>query len=138
MGRIRLLRVVLKRSGATKVLIVFLVTYAICALAVQIAEPGVDSFLDALWFLWAVSLTIGLGDITAITFVGRTATIICSLFALITTAIVTAVIVDYFNEVRHAQLDSSISAFLDKLENLDKLDKDELREISEKVKKYRK
>ncbi len=138
MRRFNLFRIVLKRSGVNKVAIGFLATYAICALVVLIAEPGVDTYGDALWFLWAVSLTVGLGDFTAVTTIGRVATICCSLYALMATAITTAVVVDYFNERRAAELDASAETVLHKLEHLDELDKDELRAISEKIKKLRK
>lgn len=138
MRRFHLFRIVLKRSGVNKVALGFLATYAICALVVLIAEPGVDTYGDALWFLWAVSLTVGLGDFTAVTVVGRAATVCCSLYALLATAITTAVVVDYFNERRAAELDASTATVLDKLEHLDQLEKEELRAISEKVKKLRK
>ena len=138
MGRFRLLLVVIKRSGAEKVVSFALVVGLVCALVVQIAEPNVDSYFDALWFLWAVSMTVGLGDYTAVTALGRLSAIVCSLTGLVTTAILTAVVVDYFHEVRQAQLNSSVTTFLDKLEHLDELDKSELKELSNQVKKYRK
>ena len=54
MKRFQLFRIVLRRSGVNKVAIGFLATYAVCALVVLIAEPGVETYGDALWFLWAL------------------------------------------------------------------------------------
>lgn len=116
----------------------FLSVYLACGLIVLWMEPGVTTYADALWFLWAVSLTVGLGDFTAVTIVGRLATIVCSLFALIATAVITGVIVDFFNESRMQQLDGSVTEFMDKLEHLDELDKDELKGISQRIKRLRK
>ena len=135
--RLHLLFVVLRRSGVYKVLLVFLVFYMLCALVVLCAEPGIERYGDALWFLWAVSTTVGLGDITAVTIAGRVATILCSLYAIATTALITGVIVDYFNEERQRQYDESLTLFLDKLERLPELDHDELVSISKKVKRNR-
>lgn len=133
----RLLVLVLKRSGAWRVLGSFCVVYLVCAAVVCAFEPAVPTFGDALWFLWAVSTTVGLGDLTAVTTVGRIASVICSLSAIVTTAIVTAIIVDFFNELRQSQFDESLTVQLDKLEHLSELSKQELDEISEHVRRLR-
>ena len=135
--RLHLLFVVLRRSGVYKVLLVFLGFYMLCALVVLFAEPGIERYDDALWFLWAVSTTVGLGDITAVTPAGRIVTVLCSLYAITTTALITGVIVDYFNEERQRQYDESLTLFLDKLERLPELDQEELAAISKKVKRNR-
>ena len=137
MKRVHLLFVLLRRSGIYKILLGFMGVYLFCAIVVMIAEPNVERFGDALWFLWAVSTTVGLGDITAVTVPGRLATIVCSLYAIITTALITGVAVDYFNEERQRQYDESLTLFLDKLERLPELDKEELAAISKKVKQSR-
>ena len=137
MRRVRLLWLVIRRSGAWKALAAFLVLFFVCAILVLVAEPGVDNFFDALWFLWAVSTTVGLGDLTAVTIVGRIASMVCSVFAIVTTAALTGVIVDFFSEAREQDLQGSISEFLDKLERLPELDREELEDISKRVKKLR-
>ncbi len=137
MRRVRLLWLVIRRSGAWKALAAFLVLFFVCSILVLVAEPGVDNFFDALWFLWAVSTTVGLGDLTAVTIVGRIASMVCSVFAIITTAALTGVIVDFFSEAREQDLQGSISEFLDKLERLPELDREELEDISKRVKKLR-
>ncbi len=137
MRRMRLLWLVIRRSGAWKALAAFLVLFFVCAILVLVAEPGVDNFFDALWFLWAVSTTVGLGDLTAVTIVGRIASMVCSVFAIVTTAALTGVIVDFFSEAREQDLQGSISEFLDKLERLPELDREELEDISKRVKKLR-
>ena len=134
---LRLFYLVLKRSGAWRVLSAFGILYLVCALVVLIWEPGVSTYGDALWFLWAVSTTVGLGDLTAVTTCGRLATIICSFAAIGATAIVTALIVDFFNERRQSMVDEALTAQLDKLEHLSELSKQELDEISAWVRRLR-
>lgn len=137
MHKLRLLWIVFKRSGAWMAIAIFVGSVLLCGLMVQIAEPEIDSYGDALWFLWAVATTVGLGDYTAVTTVGRVASVICSLFAVVCTSISTAVIVDFFNEERHYQRNEALSEFLDKLEHLPDLSEDELRDISKRVRKLR-
>lgn len=135
--RLHLLFVVLRRSDIHKIMIGFLGMFLLCATVVMVVEPQVEGFGDALWFLWAVSTTVGLGDITAVTVPGRIATVACTLYAIITTALFTGVVVDYFNEERQRQYDESLTMFLDKLERLPELDREELVAISKKVKRNR-
>lgn len=137
MHKLRLLWIVFKRSGAWMAIAIFVGAVLLCGLMVQIAEPEIESYGDALWFLWAVATTVGLGDYTAVTTVGRVASVICSLFAVVCTSISTAVIVDFFNEERHYQRNEALSEFLDKLEHLPDLSEDELRDISKRVRKLR-
>lgn len=137
MQKLRLLWIIVRRSGAGRILTGFLCTYLACGLVVQLVEPGVQNYWDALWFLWAVSTTVGLGDVTVYSVIGRCAAIICSLYAILATAILTGVVLDYFNEQREAQRDESLAEFLDKLERLPELSKAELEEISQRVKKLR-
>lgn len=137
MHKLRLLWLIIKRSGASKALAGFLTIYLLCSIIVLVVEPSITRIGDALWFLWAVSTTVGLGDITSVTLVGRLAVVLCSLCAIFTTAVITGVIVDYFNERRQQQYDSSLTEFLDKLERLPELDKDELEDLSQKVKEHR-
>ena len=73
MRRLRLIIIILRRSGAGKVLLGFLLIYLACGVVVQVAEPSVESYGDALWFLWAVSTTVGLGDFTAVSAAGSAA-----------------------------------------------------------------
>lgn len=138
MKKVRLLWVVLKRSGVHKVLIAFVALFMAASLVVWLFEPSLNTYGDALWFMWAVSLTVGLGDFTAITTVGRVVTVICSLCAVLVTAVVTGVVVDYINELRQHQLNQSVTEFLDKLERLPELSEDELVDLSERVKRFRK
>lgn len=138
MPNISLLWKVIKRSGASTAATGFLVVYLLCAFAILLVEPNITRYSDALWFLWAVASTTGLGDITAVTLVGRIAAIICSLYAVVTTAIITGVIVDYYNESRQLQFDMSMVEFMDKLERLPELDHDELVDMANRVKEFRK
>lgn len=132
------MRVVLRRSGGYSVLGGLVVLYLACAAAVMVAEPGVGTYGDALWYCWEVATTVGLGDVAAVTVVGRVVSVVLSLYAIVATAIVTSVLVDYYQERRQDQLHQSLSEFLDKLERLPELDRAELERISKTVRQYRK
>ena len=133
----RLLFAVIRHSGLRRVMAWFAAVYLLSAVIVTLVEPEITRLQDALWFLWAVVTTVGLGDVTATTLVGRAATVACSVSGIVTFAIFTAVVVDYYNERRRMLLDESATVLVEHLEHLEDLDRDELAEISRKVRALR-
>ena len=76
-----------------------LLTMIVCfSLVFLIVEPAMATFPDALWYCFAVVTTIGFGDIVAVTAVGRILTVILGLYGLIVVAVITSIIVNFYNE----------------------------------------
>ena len=101
-------------------------------------EPDVHTIGDGMWYTFVASTTIGFGDIAATTFIGRIITIFVSLNGIIVFAMMTGVVVNYYNEYLNMKKEDTISKFLEKLEDLPNLSKKELESISNKVKEYNK
>ena len=134
----RVLWQVIRAAGLVQSTIVFLVLYCVSSLAVSWAEPQVGQLPDAFWLMFQVVTTIGLGDFTCNTLVGRTATIVLSLYSVFFLALLTGAVVSYCTESIRAKRDESIAEFVDQLEHLPDLSHDELALISEKVKNFEK
>lgn len=138
MRRIKLLWRILQMTQVDKIISGFVVFTFVMALGLTIVEPGISTYGDGLWYCFSVFTTIGFGDITAVTFIGRSLTAVLGIFSLFVVAMIPGVIVSYFMEISKARAKSSIVEFLDQLEHLPMLSKEELTELSEKVKKNRK
>ena len=63
-------------------------------------EPNLNTLGDALWYCFAIVTTIGFGDITATTFVGRTLSVILGMYGIVVVALITSVIVNYYGEMK--------------------------------------
>ena len=120
---------ILKRTHADKIVTGFGMYFLISALVIMLAEPGIHRYGESIWYCFSVITTIGFGDFTAVTVIGRTASIILGLYGVIVLAIIPGIVATYYMEVVNFG-----EAFMYKLEHLDELSKDELKEISEKVK----
>ena len=132
----RLLLQSFKYTGADKVLGGFLVFFFLIAAVLTIIEPEIHNYGDGLWFSFAVATTVGFGDYTAVTLVGRILTVILSVYSIGVVAIFTAVITNYFMNVAKMQASDSAAAFLDDMMHLTELSKEELQAVSDKVKEF--
>ena len=137
MRGLRLWLIIIRRSGVGKMALGLIIVVLVCAGILNYAEQSITTYGDGLWYCWAVISTVGLGDFTALTHVGRTVTIVLSLYSAVCIAVLTGVIVDYYNERREAQRDETLSEFLDKLEHLPELEEDELQRIADRVRSMR-
>ena len=125
---------ILKRTHADKIVTGFGMYFLISALVIMLAEPGIHRYGESIWYCFSVITTIGFGDFTAVTVIGRTASIILGLYGVIVLAIIPGIVATYYMEVVNFKNGDCGEAFMYKLEHLDELSKDELKEISEKLK----
>ena len=102
-----------------------LLTLVVCfSLVFPMVEPDINTFPDALWYCFAVVTTIGFGDIAAVTGIGRVLTVVLGLYGLIVVAVITSIIVNFYNETvgKHDQkeLKEITKETNDKLDKKDK------------------
>lgn len=137
MKKLRILRSVLKKTKADKIIAGFVGFIFLCAVVVLLAEPDISKYGDALWYCYSVVSTVGLGDVVATTFIGKICSVLLTVYSLFAIAVATGVVVSFYNRCVDQQFAETKDAFLDKLERLPELSEEELREISEKAKKWR-
>ena len=127
---------VIKAAGLLPWTAVFVALFLVCAFLVTMFEPGVDGFGNSLWFLFQVVTTIGLGDYTATSTVGRLVAVVLSVSLAFFLALITGAVVSYCSERMRARRDESVAYFIDQLEHLPELSHDELVELSKQVKRF--
>lgn len=135
MKKLKLLWMILKRTKATQILSGYIVFLFVSAAIIQLVEPDINRYGDALWYCYAVLSTAGFGDIVAITFIGKLVSVLLTIYTIFVVAIVTGVVVNYYGQIVEMQRRETAMMFLDKLERLPELSKEELEDISKRVKK---
>ena len=133
MKKLRLLKGVLKRTNANQIIIAFVIFFFIDALLIWLIEPSIKTYGDSLWYCFSVFTTIGFGDLITTTVVGRILTALLSVLTIFVVALVTGVVVAFYNDVVSMQYKATKAEALDKLENLDKLTNEELKALSEQI-----
>lgn len=103
---------------------------------IQLAEPKINTYLDALWYCYAVISTAGFGDIVTITLIGKIASVLLTIYSLFVIAIATGVVVNFHGQLIQIRQKETVAAFADKMQHLPELSQEELQELSEKVKLF--
>ena len=76
------------------ILLILSLSYWLC-----ITEPNM-AYTDALWYCFAIVTTIGFGDITATTQIGRIISVVLGAYGIIVVALITSIIVNYYGEMK--------------------------------------
>ena len=137
MKKLKILWGILRHTHADRILLGFVLFLLADAAIIQIVEPDINRYGDALWYCYAVISTAGFGDIVAVTFIGKACSVLLTIYTLFVVAIVTGVVVNFYTQQVELQRKETLAAFMDKLERLPELSKDELETISRNIKRYR-
>ena len=137
MRKFRVLWLILKTTSTDKIVIGFILFILVIAAVIQLVEPQIDFYEDALWYCFIVVTTIGFGDFYAVTTIGRILTLTLAVYGVFVVALIPGVVVSYYMEVLKMKTDESTAAFLEKLEHLEELPREELRELSKKIRQRR-
>lgn len=95
MKRRRLIHII-KETKVIEELIGLGILISIFSLIFLRIEPNVITYIDALWYSFAVVTTIGFGDIVIVTLLGRILSVILGIAGIINVAIITSVVVNYY------------------------------------------
>ena len=97
--KLRVLKKILNNTGADRIFMSFVAFVFADALVIFLADPAIESYGDALWYCYSVISTAGFGDVVATTLVTKICSLLLTLYATLVIAIVTGVVVNYYNEL---------------------------------------
>ena len=136
MKRSKMIKNILKRTGAMKILYGYIVLFLLIAFGIMVVEPDINSYCGSVWYCFSVITTIGFGDVIAVTLIGRILTIVLSIYSILVIAIIPGILTSYYIESIKMKSNESMEKFMYDLERLPELSKEELEELSEKVKQF--
>lgn len=100
--RLDVLRDVVKKTYATEIIFGLVLLILSFSWVLVYMDPNFSSYTDALWYCFAVVTTIGFGDMTAASTVGRILSVVLGMYGIIVVALVTSVIVNFYGEMKKA------------------------------------
>ena len=96
----RALRKIIRKTYAGEVIFGLLLLMVAFSLVLMIVEENIHNFWDAMWYCYMLVTTIGFGDITSVTVLGRIISVILGIYGIIVVAILTSIIVNFYTETR--------------------------------------
>lgn len=136
MKDLELFWLIIKRTSVDKFLYGFIVYFIISCFLIQIFDPNIKNFSDALWFGFNVITSIGLGDYTVANGAARIVTILLGLYGALMFAFIPGVMTTFYTEKVKMRSNESMEQFMDQLEHLDTLSKEDLKKVSDRVKAH--
>ena len=101
-SRIKLdvLKEIVRKTYAAEIISGLLMLIVSFSYVLQFADEAFASFEDALWYCFAVVTTIGFGDLTPTTSIGRVLSVILGLYGIVVVALITSIIVNFYGEMK--------------------------------------
>ena len=90
---------VIKKSMINEIILSLLILIILCSVYFTLAEPNITSYVDGLWYSFAVITTIGFGDVYVTTTFGRILSVILGISGIAVVAVFTSFIVNFYNEM---------------------------------------
>lgn len=120
----------LKTNGLDKVLIVTIILLFVIPIPIVLLEPSINTFADALWWAVVTTTTVGYGDISPETPIGRTLAVILMLVGIGIIGTLTSAITSFFNKEDKKSHEKHFLEILRTIEEIDSLTKEDIEIIN--------
>ena len=102
--RLDLLRNTVQKTYAAEIIFGLLLLIASFSFVLMYTDPESfgERYTNALWYCFAVVTTIGFGDMTAVSTIGRILSVVLGIYGIIVVALITSIIVNFYGEMKKA------------------------------------
>ena len=94
------LKKIVRKTYAAEILFGIVLLIVAFSLVFPYLEEGIATFNDALWYCFAIVTTIGFGDFSAVTPLGRILSVILGIYGIIVVALITSILVNFYGEMK--------------------------------------
>lgn len=112
---------IIKKSLAKEILLSLVIIIILCSVYFTVVEENITSYVDALWYSFAVITTIGFGDVYVATTFGRILSVILGICGIAVVALFTSFIVNFYNEMNKKREDRIFQKLLQESKDIEKI-----------------
>ena len=123
---------VISKTLTLEILMGLLVLVTLFSVYFTLVEPGMTSYVDSLWYSFSVITTIGFGDVTVTTTLGRILSVLLGIYGIIMVGLVTSIIVNFYNELNRKREEKILNKIEQKEEEVEKLVEEQQEDNKEK------
>lgn len=108
---------IIRKTYTIEILYGLIILMLVTSILLTVVDDGFNNYGDALWYCFAVVTTIGFGDFTVTSFVGRMLSVMLGIYGIIVVALITSIIVNFYNESSaHSRGDQDINRMVKELD----------------------
>ena len=97
---LKVLKKVIRQTYAEEILFSMMLLVVAFSMVLMRIETSINTFDDGLWYCFMLITTIGFGDLTVVTVLGRVLSVILGLYGIVVVSILTSIIVNFYNEIK--------------------------------------
>lgn len=112
---------ILKTNGLDKLLMVAIILLFIVPIPIVLVEPSINTFSDALWWAIVTTTTVGYGDISPTTPLGRVLAVVLMLIGIGIIGTFTSAITSYFSKQNELSKDKQVLKVIHSIEEIENL-----------------
>ena len=120
--KINIVSKIIKKSMVKEIILALLILVVLCSVYFTIVEPNITSYVDALWYSFAVITTIGFGDVYVTTTLGRILSVILGISGIAVVAVFTSFIVNFYNEMSKKREERTLQRLLQEARELEEIE----------------
>ena len=105
--RYDILKRIVEKSMAVEILSGLALLIVTFSFVFKSTEPNIETFGDAIWYCFAIVTTIGFGDYTAESFIGRALSIILGIYGIVVVSLITSIIINFYTETKDMAADDN-------------------------------
>ena len=107
--RLDLLRDIVQQTYAAEIIFGLLLLIASFSFVLLYTDGAAfdGRYTNALWYCFAVVTTIGFGDMTAVSTIGRILSVVLGIYGIIVVALITSIIVNFYGEMKKSGTDDA-------------------------------
>lgn len=113
---------IMKKSMVYEILMSLAIFVILCSVYFTVVEPNIESYVDALWYSFSVITTIGFGDVSVTTTLGRILSVFLGISGIIVVALFTSFIVNFYNEMSRRREERDLQKLIEETEKLEKIE----------------
>ena len=115
---------IIKKSLGREILLVLMIIVVLCSVYFTCVEENITSYVDALWYSFAVITTIGFGDVSVTTTLGRILSVILGMCGIVAVALFTSFIVNFYNEMNKKREERMIQKLIKETKEVEKIEEE--------------
>ena len=115
---------IIKKSLVYEILLSLCILIILCSIYFTIVEPLMTSYVYSLWYSFCLITTIGLGDLSVTTTLGRILSVLLGVSGIVVVALFTSLIVNFYNEMNKKREQKEMNKILSKVEAIEKIEEE--------------